>query len=49
MSDPSAASRRGMLFMVLAMALFAANDAGTKYAVKTLPVSEVMIWRGGSR
>ncbi|MBX3514269.1 MAG: DMT family transporter [Xanthobacteraceae bacterium] len=47
MSDPSAASRRGMLFMVLAMALFAANDAGTKYAVKTLPVSEVMIWRGG--
>jgi drug/metabolite transporter (DMT)-like permease len=42
-----AANRRGMIFMVIAMALFAANDAGTKYAAATLPVSEVMVLRGG--
>jgi drug/metabolite transporter (DMT)-like permease len=47
MTDPRAANRLGMIFMVLAMALFAANDAGTKYAVKSLPVSEVMVLRGG--
>jgi drug/metabolite transporter (DMT)-like permease len=47
MTDTRAANRRGMMFMVLAMALFAANDAGTKYAVKTVPVSEVMMLRGG--
>ena len=41
-----AANRRGMIFMVIAMALFAANDAGTKYAAATLPVSEVMVLRG---
>jgi drug/metabolite transporter (DMT)-like permease len=35
-----------MLFMVLAMALFSANDAGTKLAVKEVPVSEVMFLRG---
>jgi drug/metabolite transporter (DMT)-like permease len=46
MSSAPAANRRGMLFMVLAMALFAANDAGTKYAVKFIPVSEVMVLRG---
>jgi drug/metabolite transporter (DMT)-like permease len=40
-------NRRGMIFMVIAMALFAANDAGTKYAAATLPVSEVMVIRGG--
>lgn len=43
----STANRRGMIFMVIAMALFAANDAGTKYAAATLPVSEVMVLRGG--
>jgi drug/metabolite transporter (DMT)-like permease len=42
----SLANRRGMIFMVIAMALFAANDAGTKYAAATLPVSEVMVLRG---
>ncbi len=47
MSDTRTANRRGMLFMVLAMALFAANDAGTKIAVKSVPVSEVMALRGG--
>jgi drug/metabolite transporter (DMT)-like permease len=47
MTDTRAANRRGMIFMVLAMALFAANDAGTKFAVKTIPVSEVMVIRGG--
>jgi drug/metabolite transporter (DMT)-like permease len=47
MMDTRAANRRGMIFMVLAMALFAANDAGTKYAVKTIPVSEVLVVRGG--
>lgn len=47
MSEARTANRRGMIFMVLAMALFAANDAGTKYAVKTIPVSEVMVIRGG--
>ena len=47
MTDTRAANRRGMIFMVLAMALFAANDAGTKFAVKTIPVSEVMVLRGG--
>jgi drug/metabolite transporter (DMT)-like permease len=47
MTDTRAANRLGMIFMVLAMALFAANDAGTKYAVKSLPVSEVMVLRGG--
>jgi drug/metabolite transporter (DMT)-like permease len=47
MTDKRAANRRGMVFMVLAMALFAANDAGTKYAVKTIPVSEVLVVRGG--
>ncbi len=47
MTDTRAANRRGMIFMVLAMALFAANDAGTKYAVKFVPVSEVMVLRGG--
>lgn len=36
-----------MIFMVLAMALFAANDAGTKLAVREIPVSEVMVLRGG--
>jgi drug/metabolite transporter (DMT)-like permease len=46
MTDTRAANRLGMIFMVLAMALFAANDAGTKYAAKTLPVSEVMVLRG---
>jgi drug/metabolite transporter (DMT)-like permease len=40
------ANRRGMIFMIMAMALFAANDAGTKYAAATLPVSEVMVLRG---
>ena len=47
MTDTRAANRRGMIFMVLAMALFAANDAGTKFAVKSIPVSEVMAIRGG--
>lgn len=47
MTDTRAANRRGMIFMVLAMALFAANDAGTKIAVKAVPVSEVMALRGG--
>lgn len=47
MTDTRAANRRGMICMVLAMALFAANDAGTKYAVKSVPVSEVMFLRGG--
>lgn len=47
MTDVRSANRSGTIFMVLAMALFAANDAGTKYAAKTLPVSEVMVWRGG--
>lgn len=47
MTDTRAANRRGMIFMVLAMALFAANDAGTKYAVRTIPVSEVLVIRGG--
>lgn len=47
MTDLRAANRRGMIFMVLAMALFAANDAGTKQAVKSIPVSEVMVLRGG--
>lgn len=47
MTDTRTANRRGMIFMVLAMALFAANDAGTKYAVKTIPVSEVLVVRGG--
>jgi drug/metabolite transporter (DMT)-like permease len=47
MTDTQTANRRGMLFMVLAMALFAANDAGTKFAVKVIPVSEVMAIRGG--
>jgi drug/metabolite transporter (DMT)-like permease len=46
MTDTRAANRRGMICMVLAMALFAANDAGTKYAVKSIPVSEVMVLRG---
>ncbi len=46
MSDTRAANRRGMIFMVLAMALFAANDAGTKFAVQVVPVSEVMVLRG---
>jgi drug/metabolite transporter (DMT)-like permease len=46
MTDTRIANRRGMILMVLAMALFAANDAGTKYAVKTVPVSEVMVLRG---
>lgn len=32
--------------MVLAMALFSANDAGTKFAVKEVPVSEVIFLRG---
>lgn len=41
-----AANRRGMIFMVLAMALFAANDAGTKYAAASLPVSEILVLRG---
>lgn len=36
-----------MAFMVIAMALFAANDAGTKFAAATLPVSEIMTIRGG--
>lgn len=47
MTDLRAANRRGMIYMLLAMALFAANDAGTKLAVKTIPVSEVMVLRGG--
>lgn len=47
MTDTRAANRRGMIFMVLAMALFAANDAGTKFAVRTIPVSEVLVVRGG--
>jgi drug/metabolite transporter (DMT)-like permease len=47
MTDTQAANRRGMIFMVLAMALFAANDAGTKLAVQVIPVSEVMVLRGG--
>lgn len=47
MTDTRAANRRGMIFMVLAMALFAANDAGAKYAVKSIPVSEVLVVRGG--
>jgi drug/metabolite transporter (DMT)-like permease len=47
MTDKRANNRRGMIYMVLAMALFAANDAGTKLAVKTVPVSEVMVLRGG--
>ncbi|MBS4085088.1 MAG: DMT family transporter [Rhizobiales bacterium] len=47
MTDTRAANRRGMIFMVLAMALFAANDAGTKFAVRTIPVSEVLVIRGG--
>lgn len=47
MTDTRSANRRGMIFMVLSMALFSANDAGTKYAAKTLPVSEIMVWRGG--
>jgi drug/metabolite transporter (DMT)-like permease len=47
MSMNPTANRRGMIFMVVAMALFAANDAGTKYAAATLPVSEVMVLRGG--
>jgi drug/metabolite transporter (DMT)-like permease len=46
MSDTRAANRRGMICMVLAMALFAANDAGTKFAVKSVPVSEVLVLRG---
>jgi len=46
MSDTSTANRRSMIFMVLAMALFAANDAGTKYAVREIPVTEVMFIRG---
>lgn len=47
MTGTQATNRRGMVYMVLAMALFAANDAGTKYAVKSIPVSEVMFLRGG--
>lgn len=47
MTDTRTTNRRGMIFMVLAMALFAANDAGTKFAVKSIPVSEVMVLRGG--
>ncbi len=46
MKSTHSANRRGMTFMVIAMALFAANDAGTKYAAATLPVSEVMVLRG---
>lgn len=46
MSANTAANRRGMILMVVAMALFSANDAGTKYAAQTLPVSEVMVLRG---
>lgn len=46
MTDMRAVNRRGMIYMVLAMALFSANDAGTKYAVKTLPISEIMFLRG---
>jgi drug/metabolite transporter (DMT)-like permease len=46
MSDTSTSNRRSMIFMVLAMALFAANDAGTKYAVREIPVTEVMFIRG---
>lgn len=46
MSANAAANRRGMILMLLAMALFSANDAGTKYAALTLPVSEVMVLRG---
>lgn len=44
--DKRTVNRRGMLFMVLAMALFSANDAGTKFAVREVPVSEVMLLRG---
>ncbi len=44
--DKRTINRRGMLFMVLAMALFSANDAGTKFAIKEVPVSEVMFLRG---
>lgn len=44
--DQRTVNRRGMLFMVLAMALFSANDAGTKFAVREVPVSEVMFLRG---
>lgn len=44
--DKRTVNRRGMLFMVLAMALFSANDAGTKFAVREVPVSEVMFLRG---
>lgn len=47
MNEMRAINRRGMLFMVLAMALFAANDAGTKFAVKSIPVSEILLIRGG--
>lgn len=46
MTELRAVNRRGMLFMVLAMALFAANDAGTKFAVKSIPVSEILLIRG---
>ena len=46
MMDKRTINRRGMLFMVLAMALFSANDAGTKFAVREVPVSEVMLLRG---
>lgn len=46
MNEMRAINRRGMLFMVLAMALFAANDAGTKFAVKSIPVSEILLIRG---
>jgi drug/metabolite transporter (DMT)-like permease len=45
--EKASANRRGMAFMVIAMALFAANDAGTKFAAATLPVSEIMTIRGG--
>lgn len=44
--DQRTVNRRGMLFLLLAMALFSANDAGTKYAVREVPVSEVMVLRG---
>jgi drug/metabolite transporter (DMT)-like permease len=46
-AEKTAANARGMAFMVIAMALFAANDAGTKYAAATLPVSEILVVRGG--
>lgn len=39
-------NRRGAAFMVTAMALFAANDAGTKFAAASLPVSEILVLRG---